>query len=1042
MIPFSADRAMVAKFDAAIAPFMSKVGTMSDGVKRFQMVSQVGFSDIEARANRTGQALVSLRSIAAGLGAAVGAGISFFASRAFIDLADQAKSLENQMRGIGAASDDTRKAIYALAIETRTPVEDTVGLLTRMQKSLRDQPLEQTIRQVGTLNRLLITGGLDNAARGSVALQFGQALQSGVLQGDELRSLREAAPYELLDAIAKAAGGTVEQLRDLGAQGKLTRAVMVQALEDLERTSRDKLGAFNMTVAEASDALRTGLLAAVGEFDSGLGATDALAGAMQGLAQFMHENAGAAEVLGEALKIVGQTALLAAGTRGIMVIPAAASIATARLTALAASGVRATAVFRGLMSLLGGPWGAALFTAGAAAMYLRGRNDDSSAAVQRLQERFGLLGAEASGAAADVEGAAERIRAAVARMSESEKFQAGEDVKETAGEAADKVDDLSRTITAMLDKWVRDETLTGRVSEENIKRIESLADGFRKGEMSAGDLSDRLAQLARDNRETFSGLAAGMIPFLKQLDEAVKSLGQIKEIQDALSAGPNEGLPPGAAAAYREYGASRRTGAWLATSEATQAARDMIAAREGFRTDAYPDYTVRNGQRVVDAYRAGYGSDTGTRADGSVYSIQKGMSITAADAARDLDRRIQSYFSTIIGQIGQTAFEGLSAPQKGALASLLHNYGEGEFKAGGDLAGVVAALQSGNQQAVADAIAARGADNSGINRGRRIEEAQAFGGASESQVEALDALKKHTDARKDFNESLEVSAARQQLDISLIGKSAAEQARAITRFDLMNDAKRMGIDLDEKVAGSTKTYREQIEDLAAAAAQAALDQEKLEESTKRLLELQENAAEGKELLISMFTDSASAAGRLEDALKRAVVQLLLFNEGALSVGGNWGGLLGGFDKGAGKVFGWLGSLFASGGIMTGAGPVDLPMRAYAAGGIANSPQMAIFGEGDMPEAYVPLPDGRSIPVTIRMPDLGGMQALLRERAEISQPQVIYVPQPYIAEVGPDDDGRLTTHVRRESAGVTALGMQQQRRALPGQIRDMQARGIK
>lgn len=57
--------------------------------------------------------------------------------------------------------------------------------------------------------------------------------------------------------------------------------------------------------------------------------------------------------------------------------------------------------------------------------------------------------------------------------------------------------------------------------------------------------------------------------------------------------------------------------------------------------------------------------------------------------------------------------------------------------------------------------------------------------------------------------------------------------------------------------------------------------------------------------------------------------------------------------------------FANGGIMTQFGP--LPLRRYAGGGIANFPQAAVFGEGSTPEAYVPLPDGRSIPVK----NLGG-----------------------------------------------------------------------
>jgi lambda family phage tail tape measure protein len=55
--------------------------------------------------------------------------------------------------------------------------------------------------------------------------------------------------------------------------------------------------------------------------------------------------------------------------------------------------------------------------------------------------------------------------------------------------------------------------------------------------------------------------------------------------------------------------------------------------------------------------------------------------------------------------------------------------------------------------------------------------------------------------------------------------------------------------------------------------------------------------------------------------------------------------------------------FANGGIMTSNGA--LPLKRYAAGGIATSPQLAMFGEGSRPEAYVPLPDGRTIPVTMR-----------------------------------------------------------------------------
>jgi len=58
----------------------------------------------------------------------------------------------------------------------------------------------------------------------------------------------------------------------------------------------------------------------------------------------------------------------------------------------------------------------------------------------------------------------------------------------------------------------------------------------------------------------------------------------------------------------------------------------------------------------------------------------------------------------------------------------------------------------------------------------------------------------------------------------------------------------------------------------------------------------------------------------------------------------------------------LPSLMANDGIMTPMGP--MPLKRYANGGVANSPQMAVYGEGSRPEAFVPLPDGRRIPVKL------------------------------------------------------------------------------
>jgi tape measure domain-containing protein len=82
-------------------------------------------------------------------------------------------------------------------------------------------------------------------------------------------------------------------------------------------------------------------------------------------------------------------------------------------------------------------------------------------------------------------------------------------------------------------------------------------------------------------------------------------------------------------------------------------------------------------------------------------------------------------------------------------------------------------------------------------------------------------------------------------------------------------------------------------------------------------------------------------------------------------------LIGGLFGGSGAVTGTnqdagggTGPTFAANGhVMTADGPLSL--KKYAYGGIAKSAHVAIFGEGSTPEAYVPLPDGRTIPVTMR-----------------------------------------------------------------------------
>tara|TARA_R110000764_G_scaffold237762_1_gene334179 strand:- start:1037 stop:3343 length:2307 start_codon:yes stop_codon:yes gene_type:complete len=86
------------------------------------------------------------------------------------------------------------------------------------------------------------------------------------------------------------------------------------------------------------------------------------------------------------------------------------------------------------------------------------------------------------------------------------------------------------------------------------------------------------------------------------------------------------------------------------------------------------------------------------------------------------------------------------------------------------------------------------------------------------------------------------------------------------------------------------------------------------------------------------------------------------------------------DTTGGGLLGALG--FAKGGVMQGS--MGTPVNAYANGGVANSPQLAVFGEGRGAEAFVPLPDGKRIPVAMEGGGGGGTNVTIQISAIDSQ----------------------------------------------------------
>lgn len=131
--------------------------------------------------------------------------------------------------------------VYKTAQESRSDLSSTAGLTQRIMLSGTyegEGAITRAIDLSGTINKAMVLGGGTTEENNRAIVQLSQALSSGLLQGDELRSIREQAPY-LAKVLAqglekiddKFIGTTIGDLKELGAQGKLTSDVVIKALE-------------------------------------------------------------------------------------------------------------------------------------------------------------------------------------------------------------------------------------------------------------------------------------------------------------------------------------------------------------------------------------------------------------------------------------------------------------------------------------------------------------------------------------------------------------------------------------------------------------------------------------------------------------------------------------------------------------------------------------------------------------------------------------------------------------------------------------------
>lgn len=118
------------------------------------------------------------------------------------------------------------------------------------------------------LNNAALRYNLSSADLAGVQLQLGQALGSGVLQGDEFRSIMERLPA-IGQAVADVMGVQIGELKQLSSDGELTTEVIIQAmqkLKDMDVPPPDSFRLYNKSMENLSTVIGTKLLPAFTPF--------------------------------------------------------------------------------------------------------------------------------------------------------------------------------------------------------------------------------------------------------------------------------------------------------------------------------------------------------------------------------------------------------------------------------------------------------------------------------------------------------------------------------------------------------------------------------------------------------------------------------------------------------------------------------------------------------------------------------------------------------------------------------------------------------
>ena len=302
--------------------------------------------------------VVRLRDIGAAAAAAFGLGTV----GQLVSLVDQYGQLAARIKMVSAGyaeQDQAQRAVLRTSMDNGVAVTNVGQFYARAAQAVRAYGMEQS-------QALAVTDLAGKALRINSGTVYGnnaaleqlvQALGSGRLQGDELRSLSEQAP-RLAQAIADGLGVPIGKLKELGSEGALTSQMVIKALLSQGKALTEEAERIPLTLSQSVTVSKSALEVYAGSVDQATGVTRGLGNGLRYLADNMDVVAPAAAGLTTALGALAASgavrvlAGLAAGAGSVALgLAAVAGVATAAWMALSRGEASTTGTRTGLAAL-------------------------------------------------------------------------------------------------------------------------------------------------------------------------------------------------------------------------------------------------------------------------------------------------------------------------------------------------------------------------------------------------------------------------------------------------------------------------------------------------------------------------------------------------------------------------------------------------------------------------------------------------------------------------------------------------------------------